>query len=311
MSPSRTMRAAQQLYENGYITYMRTDSVSVSDEAIATARSLIRSSFGDRYLPSRPRVYKSRVRGAQEAHEAIRPSGMSWKTPRQVTSAIGEGDASRLYQLIWGQAVASQMKDATGESVTVTLGGVSSAGQAVEFESQGRTITFPGFLRALGSMDKAGAAKGKGGPKALPVLSNGQEVTADGLTARDHRTRPPAWYTEASLIRTLERLGVGRPSTYASIMSTIQDRGYVWSQSRALIPTFTAFAVVTLLEQSFPKLVDYQFTAKMEDDLDRIAARQEQTKPWLERFYFGPDGLQAGSRRVSRKSTRGSLERSL
>ncbi|MDE0673679.1 MAG: type I DNA topoisomerase [bacterium] len=294
MSPSRTMRAAQQLYENGYITYMRTDSVSVSDEAIATARSLIRSSFGDRYLPSRPRVYKSRVRGAQEAHEAIRPSGMSWKTPRQVTSAIGEGDASRLYQLIWGQAVASQMKDATGESVTVTLGGVSSAGQAVEFESQGRTITFPGFLRALGSMDKAGAAKGKGGPKALPVLSNGQEVTADGLTARDHRTRPPAWYTEASLIRTLERLGVGRPSTYASIMSTIQDRGYVWSQSRALIPTFTAFAVVTLLEQSFPKLVDYQFTAKMEDDLDRIAARQEQTKPWLERFYFGPDGLQAG-----------------
>jgi len=294
MSPSRTMRAAQQLYENGYITYMRTDSVSVSDEAIATARSLIRSSFGDRYLPSRPRVYKSRVRGAQEAHEAIRPSGMSWKTPRQVTSAIGEGDASRLYQLIWSQAVASQMKDATGESVTVTLGGVSSAGQSVAFESQGRTITFPGFLRALGSTDRAGAGKGKGGVKALPVLSVGQEVTADGLTARDHRTRPPAWYTEASLIRTLERLGVGRPSTYASIMSTIQDRGYVWSQSRALIPTFTAFAVVTLLEQSFPKLVDYQFTAKMEDDLDRIASRQEQTRPWLERFYFGPDGLQAG-----------------
>ncbi len=294
MSPSRTMRAAQQLYENGYITYMRTDSVSVSDEAIATARSLISSSFGDRYLPSRPRVYKSRVRGAQEAHEAIRPSGMSWKTPRQVTSAIGEGDASRLYQLIWSQAVASQMKDATGESVTVTLGGVSSAGQAVEFESQGRTITFPGFLRALGSMDRAGAGKGKGGLKALPVLSVGQEVTAEDLTARDHRTRPPAWYTEASLIRTLERLGVGRPSTYASIMSTIQDRGYVWSQSRALIPTFTAFAVVTLLEQSFPKLVDYQFTAKMEDDLDRIASRQEQTRPWLERFYFGPDGLQAG-----------------
>ncbi|MDE0234446.1 MAG: type I DNA topoisomerase [bacterium] len=294
MSPSRTMRAAQQLYENGYITYMRTDSVSVSDEAIATARDLIQSVFGDQYLPSRPRVYKSRVRGAQEAHEAIRPSGMSWKTPQQVTSAIGEGDASRLYQLIWRQAVASQMKDATGESVTVTLGGVSSAGQAVEFESQGRTIAFPGFLKALGSANRAGGDQGKGGLKALPVLSVGQEMRADGLTARDHRTRPPAWYTEASLIRTLERLGVGRPSTYASIMSTIQDRGYVWSQSRALIPTFTAFAVVTLLEQSFPKLVDYQFTAKMEDDLDRIASRQEQTRPWLERFYFGPEGLRAG-----------------
>ena len=294
MSPSRTMRAAQQLYENGHITYMRTDSVSISAEAIATARKLIGATFGDQYLPARPRFYKSRVRGAQEAHEAIRPTGVTWKTPRQVTAAIGEGDASRLYQLIWRQAVASQMKDATGESVSVTLGGVSSAGEAVEFESQGRTISFPGFLRALGPRGDGDTDRGRNGSKALPVLSVGQDLKADGLAAKDHRTRPPGWYTEASLIRTLERLGVGRPSTYASIMSTIQDRGYVWSQRRALVPTFTAFAVVTLLEQSFPKLVDYQFTAKMESDLDRIASREEQTKPWLERFYFGEDGLRAG-----------------
>ena len=294
MSSSRTMRAAQQLYENGHITYMRTDSVSVSAEAITTARKLISTVFGDQYLPSQPRTYKSRVRGAQEAHEAIRPAGVKWKTPQQVTAAIGEGDASRLYQLIWRQAVASQMKDATGESVSVTLGGVTSAGEAVEFASQGRTITFPGFLRAFGPRGDGDTDRGKNGLKALPVLSAGQDLRADGLTAREHRTRPPGWYTEASLIRTLERLGVGRPSTYASIMSTIQDRGYVWSQRRALVPTFTAFAVVTLLEQSFPKLVDYQFTAKMESDLDRIASREEQTRPWLERFYFGEDGLRAG-----------------
>ena len=293
MSPSHAMRAAQQLYENGYITYMRTDSVSISAQAVATARELIRSRFGDRYLPTRPRVYKSKVRGAQEAHEAIRPAGTTWKTPQEVTAAIGEGAPSRLYHLIWRQAIASQMKDATGETVSVTLGGVSSSGEAVEFAAQGRTITFPGFLRAYGPTSDQEPDQGKNDQKTLPPLSTEQLLEAEDLTAKDHQTRPPPWYTEATLIRTLERLGVGRPSTYASIMSTIQDRGYVWNQSRALVPTFTAFAVITLLEQSFPKLVDYQFTAKMEDDLDRIADRQEQSRPWLERFYFGEEGLRA------------------
>ncbi len=293
MSPSRTMRAAQQLYENGHITYMRTDSVSISAEAVATARELIRKRFGDQYLPSQPRVYQSKVKGAQEAHEAIRPTGTTWKTPQQVTAAIGEGAPSRLYQLIWRQAVASQMKDATGETVSATLGGVSSSGEVAEFSARGRTITFPGFLKVHGATYDQDTKKGEITQKTLPPLSSQQPLETNSLTAKDHQTRPPAWYTEAALIRTLERLGVGRPSTYASIMSTIQDRGYVWTQNRALVPTFTAFAVITLLEQSFPKLVDYQFTAKMENDLDRIADRKEQTKPWLERFYFGEEGLQA------------------
>ncbi len=292
MGPSRAMRAAQQLYENGYITYMRTDSISITPAAVATARKLIRQRYGDAYLPDRPRAYRSKVKAAQEAHEAIRPAGEHWKSPQQVTAALGEGDASRIYQLIWRQTVSSQMKDAVGETVSVTLGATSSSGEAAEFQAQGRTITFPGFLRAQGSLGDRDA-QGKDEGKTLPPLSVGQELRTVELTPREHRTRPPGWYTEAALIRTLERLGVGRPSTYASIMSTIQDRGYVWSQKRALIPTFTAFAVVTLLEENFPKLVDYQFTAKMEDDLDRIAERKEHTKPWLERFYFGDDGLQS------------------
>lgn len=293
MQPARTMRAAQQLYENGFITYMRTDSFSISPAAAAAARELIGKNFGDAYLPAKPRAYRTKVKAAQEAHEAIRPAGTNWKTPQQVTAALGEGDASRLYQMIWRQALASQMKDAVGETVSVTLGGTSSAGVKVEFQTQGRTITFPGFLRAYGTASQGYGNRGEGKDKTLPSLSDGDALGTDELTAKDHRTRPPAWYTEASLIRTLEKLGVGRPSTYASIMTTIQDRGYVWSQGRALIPTFTAFAVVSLLEQSFPKLVDYQFTAKMEDDLDRIADRREQPKPWLERFYFGDEGLKS------------------
>ncbi|MCY4649154.1 MAG: type I DNA topoisomerase [bacterium] len=293
MPPARAMRAAQRLYENGHITYMRTDSVSISSDALATTRKVIRQTFGDAYLPSKPRFYQTKVKAAQEAHEAIRPAGTTWKTPQQVTAALGEGDPSRLYQMIWRQAVASQMKPAVGETVTATLEGTSSAGVGVEFQAQGRTITFAGFLRAFATGSSAGKGPGEAGQKALPPLSEGQRLSAAALTAKDHQTRPPAWYTEASLIRTLEKLGVGRPSTYASIMSTIQDRGYVWTQGRALIPSFTAFAVVSLLEQSFPKLVDYEFTAKMEGDLDRIADRQEQTKPWLQRFYFGEEGLKS------------------
>lgn len=293
MQSARAMRAAQRLYENGHITYMRTDSVAISPEAVATVRKVIRQSFGDAYLPQKPRSYRSKVKAAQEAHEAIRPAGSVWKTPQEVTAALGEGDPSRLYQMIWRHTVASQMKDAIGETVSATLGGTSSAGVNVEFHAQGRTITFAGFLRALGTPSDRGADGRKGKQKTLPPLAAGQALDTAELTAKDHRTRPPAWYTEASLISTLEKLGVGRPSTYASIMSTIQDRGYVWNQGRALIPSFTAFAVVSLLEESFPKLVDYQFTAKMEGDLDRIADRQEQTKPWLQRFYFGEEGLKS------------------
>ena len=291
MAPARAMRAAQQLYERGFITYMRTDSVSMSAEAVSTARQVIRDRFGDRYLPARPRSYRTKVKAAQEAHEAIRPAGAQWRTPQEVTSALGEGDPTRLYRLIWGRTVASQMSDAVGETVSVKVGGESSAGRQVEFQAQGRTITFRGFLRALGAASQSGGDQSEAGEKYLPPLVSHQQLGSSELAPKDHQTRPPAWYTEASLIRTLERLGVGRPSTYASIMSTIADRGYVWHQKRALIPTFTAFAVVTLLERSFPNLVDYQFTAKMEDDLDRIADRQEQTKPWLKRFYFGEDGL--------------------
>ena len=291
--PARTMRAAQRLYENGFITYMRTDSFSISPDAVAAARELVRRNFGEAYLPSAPRVYRTKVKAAQEAHEAIRPSGTNWKTPQQVTAALGEGDASRLYQMIWRQALASQMKNAVGETVSVTLRGTSSAGVDVDFHAQGRTITFPGFLRAYGTASDPLEDRREGKDKTLPPMSEGEALGTHRLTAKDHQTRPPAWYTEASLIRTLEKLGVGRPSTYASIMTTIQDRGYVWSQGRALIPTFTAFAVVSLLEQSFPKLVDYQFTAKMEGDLDLIADRREQPKPWLQRFYFGDEGLKS------------------
>ncbi len=293
MTPARTMRAAQQLYEKGFITYMRTDSVSITSEAINTARNVIRKRFGDRYLPAKPRFYQTKVKAAQEAHEAIRPAGASWQSPRQITAQLGEGDPSRLYRLIWGRTVASQMKDALGETVSVTVGGESASGQGVEFQAQGRTITFRGFLRALSYAWGPAGDRAESGEVILPTLSPQEALLAKTLRPKDHHTRPPAWYTEASLIRTLEKLGVGRPSTYASIMATIIDRGYVWSQKRALIPTFTAFAVVGLLEQSFPKLVDYQFTAKMEDDLDRIAERQERTRPWLERFYFGEDGLQS------------------
>ena len=289
MASARAMRAAQKLYESGYITYMRTDSVSISAEAVRTARTLIGKTFGDRYLPDRPRSYRAKVKAAQEAHEAIRPAGDTWKTPRQVTATLGEGDASRLYRLIWGRTVASQMKAAVGETVSATVGGESSSGQEVEFRAQGRTITFRGFLRALGT----GGDRSETGEIYLPPLIPHRPLRVSELTPKDHRTRPPAWYTEAALISTLEKLGVGRPSTYASIMSTIQDRGYVWNQRRALIPTFTAFAVVTFLENNFPNLVDYQFTARMEDDLDRIAARREKTRPWLERFYFGEDGLES------------------
>jgi DNA topoisomerase-1 len=290
-SSSRTMSVAQRLYENGYITYMRTDSTSLAGAAIASARSQISKLYGEEYLSPQPRVYASKVKGAQEAHEAIRPAGDdTFQTPEQVATAVGP-DEARLYDLIWKRTIASQMADAKGVSVTARLAADAGDGRRAVFGSSGRTITFPGFLRAYvqGSDDPETELDDK--EKILPPLAEGDVLAVQRLEPTGHETRPPARYTEASLVQRLEELGVGRPSTYASIMTTIQDRGYVWKKGTALVPTFTAFGVVALLEKHFPQLVDYSFTAAMEDDLDRIAAGEEESVPWLSSFYFGDDGL--------------------
>jgi DNA topoisomerase-1 len=288
---SRTMSVAQRLYEAGYITYMRTDSTALSEAAVAAARNQITQLYGPEYLPKQPRIYANKVKNAQEAHEAIRPSGDKFRTPEHVAREVGQ-DEARLYDLIWKRAVASQMNDAVGESVSVRLGAIAANKADAEFSASGRTITFPGFLRAY--------VEGSDDPEAdlddqetrLPTLTKGQDLAVHALEPNGHTTKPPPRYTEASLVRRLEELGVGRPSTYASILSTIEDRGYIWKKGQALIPTFTAFAVVSLLEGHFPDLVDYAFTARMEDDLDRIADGEEKTIPWLTRFYLGTEGLQ-------------------
>jgi DNA topoisomerase-1 len=288
-SSSQTMAAAQRLYENGYITYMRTDSTTLSDTALDAARSLIRERYGDAYLPEAPRRYQNKVRNAQEAHEAIRPAGDRFRTPDEVRSELGSAEL-RLYELIFQRTVASQMTDARGESVQVRLVATSSDDREAVFAASGRTIQFPGFLRVYvqGSDDPDEAADDS--ERILPELAAGDVVSVDALDEVGHETQPPARFTEASLVKRLEELGVGRPSTYASIISTILDRGYVWKKGTALIPSFTAFAVVTLLEDHFPDLVDYAFTARMEDDLDGIASGVEDMEPWLTRFYFGgPD----------------------
>jgi DNA topoisomerase-1 len=289
-SSSRTMSVAQRLYENGYITYMRTDSTALADTALASARSQITKLYGKEYLSPKPRVYASKVKGAQEAHEAIRPAGDTFQTPEQVATAVGP-DEARLYDLIWKRTIASQMADAVGVSVSARLGAESGDGRKTVFSTSGRTITFPGFLRAYvqGSDDPETELDDK--EKILPPLAEGDLLAVQRLEPTGHETRPPARYTEASLVQRLEEEGVGRPSTYASIMTTIQDRGYVWKKGTALVPTFTAFGVVALLERHFPQLVDYSFTAAMEDDLDRIAAGEEESVPWLTAFYFGDDGL--------------------
>jgi DNA topoisomerase-1 len=290
-SSSRTMSVAQRLYENGYITYMRTDSTSLADSAVASARSQITKLYGKEYLSPKPRAYVSKVKGAQEAHEAIRPAGdEAFQTPEQVATAVGP-DEARLYDLIWKRTIASQMADAVGVSVSARLAAETGDGRRAVFVTSGRTITFPGFLRAYvqGSDDPETELDDK--EKVLPPLAEGDTLAVQRLEPTGHETRPPARYTEASLVQRLEEEGVGRPSTYASIMTTIQDRGYVWKKGTALVPTFTAFGVVALLEKHFPQLVDYSFTASMEDDLDRIAAGEEQSVPWLTAFYFGDDGL--------------------
>ena len=288
---ARSMSVAQRLYEAGYITYMRTDSTALSEAAVAAARNQITQLYGPEYLPKQPRTYANKVKNAQEAHEAIRPSGDRFRTPEQVAREVGH-DEARLYDLIWKRTVASQMNDAIGESVSVRLGALASNGADAEFSSSGRTITFPGFLRAY--------VEGSDDPEAdlddqetrLPALTKGQALAVHALEPNSHTTKPPPRFTEASLVRRLEELGVGRPSTYASILSTIDERGYVWKKGQALIPTFTAFAVISLLEGHFPDLVDYAFTARMEDDLDRIADGEEKTVPWLTKFYLGTEGLQ-------------------
>ncbi|MFP5332928.1 MAG: type I DNA topoisomerase [Acidimicrobiia bacterium] len=287
---TRTMSVAQRLYENGYITYMRTDSVSLSESAISTARAEIRKQFGADYVTDSPRIYSSKAKNAQEAHEAIRPAGDTWKTPAQVDRELGS-DEARLYELIWKRTLASQMPDARGESLSIRFGATATDGREVEFSASGRVIHFPGFLRVYVESVDAGDTDDSESP--LPAVEEGDALDVIALEPAGHDTQPPRRYNEASLVQRLEELGVGRPSTYASIMSRIQDAGYVFKRGQTLIPTFTAFAVVTLLEQNFPNLVDYEFTARMEDDLDSIAAGQEDRVPWLSRFYLGDEGLKA------------------
>ena len=288
-SSSRTMSVAQRLYENGYITYMRTDSIALSETAINAARTQIEKLYGKEYLSPKPRVYTSKVKGAQEAHEAIRPSGETFPTPEQVSARVGQ-DEARLYDLIWKRTVASQMADAKGFTVSVRIAATAADGREALFGAGGRNITFPGFLKAY-VQGKDDSADLDDKETRLPELAPDDAIAVERLEPVGHETRPPARYTEAALVQKMEELGVGRPSTYASIMSTIQDRGYVWKKGSALVPTYTAFAVVTLLEKHFPKLIDYEFTAGMEDDLDRIASGEEESVPWLHRFYFGDDGL--------------------
>ncbi|HEX2370770.1 MAG TPA: type I DNA topoisomerase [Acidimicrobiia bacterium] len=288
-SAARTMSAAQRLYERGYITYMRTDSTALSESAVAAARSEIAQRFGTDFVPSKPRSYQGKVRNAQEAHEAIRPAGERFRHPDEVAGSVGSDDAS-LYQLIWRRTIASQMTDATGVSVAVRLGGIADR-QDVVFATSGRVLDHQGFLRVYveGSDDPEADLDDQ--ERRLPPLREGDRVEPVDIEAKGHETKPPARFTEASLVRRLEELGVGRPSTYASILTTIQDRGYAWKKGSALVPTWIAFAAVSLLEAHFPTLVDYEFTARMEDELDRIAAGDEESLPWLSHFYFGEQGL--------------------
>jgi DNA topoisomerase-1 len=298
-SSAQVMRVAQRLYENGHITYMRTDSTNLSDEAINAARTQARQLYGDAFVPAEPRRYRSKAKGAQEAHEAIRPAGDSFRTPGQLAPQLGR-DEFRLYELVWQRTVASQMADAVGQTVSVRLAGRSATDEAVEFTASGRTITFPGFLRAyVESRDENGAAGDEDhgsddAERRLPRLERGQRLDTRELEAKGHTTTPPARYTEPSLVARLEELGIGRPSTYASIMQTIQDRGYVWKKGAALVPSFTAFAVVNLMEQHFGQLVDYDFTASLENELDEIASGNLGRVDWLTEFYFGGEGRHAG-----------------
>jgi len=298
-SSRRAMQAAQRLYEAGHITYMRTDSTTLSEQALGAARDQARSLYGPDYVPDAPRRYEKKVKNAQEAHEAIRPAGDQFATPDTVARGVGPtSDEAKLYDLIWKRTVASQMADVRGQSMAVRVSATSSQNEEAEFSAAGKTITFPGYLRAY--------VEGADDPEAeledrevhLPEMAPGNSVglseqvgvegeAGAGLAAKSHATQPPPRFTEASLVKTLEELGVGRPSTYASIMSTIQNRGYCWKKGTALVPSFVAFSVVRLLEEHFSTLVDFGFTAAMENELDDIANGNEETVPWLHKFYFG------------------------
>ncbi|MGW5482546.1 type I DNA topoisomerase [Streptomyces sp. NPDC004008] len=279
-----TMQIAQKLYENGFITYMRTDSTTLSDTAVTAARAQVTQLYGANYLPEQPRTYAAKVKNAQEAHEAIRPSGDRFRTPAETGLT---GDQFKLYELIWKRTVASQMKDATGNSVTIRIDGTAADGRDAEFSASGKTITFHGFLKAYVEGADDPNAELDDRERRLPQVAEGDALSAEEITADGHSTKPPARYTEASLVKELEEREIGRPSTYASIIGTILDRGYVFKKGTALVPSFLSFAVVNLLEKHFGRLVDYDFTAKMEDDLDRIARGEAKAVPWLKRFYFG------------------------
>ena len=289
-SAQTTMRVAQKLYEAGYITYMRTDSTTLAESALQAARTQVRQLFGDEYVPEKPRQYGRAVANAQEAHEAIRPAGDVFRTPKELQSELNR-DELALYDLVWKRTLASQMEDARGQTVSLRIAANSSTGEDVEFGASGTVITFRGFLAAY--------EPGKDEPsdddeeRVLPHLAVGDAVALLSLEPDGHATQPPARYTEPTLVRALEERGIGRPSTYAAILSTIVDRGYVFKKGTALVPTFTAFSVVNLLERHFEQLVDFDFTKRMEDDLDRIAAGEQERVAWLTRFYFG-DGTDPG-----------------
>jgi len=286
---ARTMQVAQRLYESGLITYMRTDSITLSDAAVAAARAQVAQLYGADYLPEAPRRYTSKVKSAQEAHEAIRPAGETFRTPAETGLS---GDDFRLYELVWMRTVASQMRDAVGQTLTVRVGATASTGERVELGASGKTITFFGFLKAYVEGADDPEAELDDRERRLPPLSEGQALTATAVEAEGHATKPPARYTEATLVKELEDRDIGRPSTYASIIRTILDRGYVFKKGSALVPSWLAFAVVRLLEEHFGWLVDYEFTARMEDRLDEIAQGRAKRPAELARFWSGGEGLE-------------------
>lgn len=299
----RTMRIAQRLYENGHITYMRTDSTSLSKSGTDAARAQALELYGQAFVADSPRRYDRKVKNSQEAHEAIRPAGESFSTPGQLHGQL-DAEEYKLYELIWQRTVASQMTDAKGTSMKVTVAGEATSGEAVEFTATGRTITFPGFLRAYVETTRSsdGREVADNAESRLPQLTEGDALTVNELEADGHSTNPPARFTEASLVKKMEDLGIGRPSTYASIIKTIQDRGYVLPRGNALVPSWVAFAVVGLLEQNFDDLVDYGFTSSMEDELDDIASGEEDRTEWLTGFYFGnAEASDAKAESVARK----------
>ena len=282
-----TMRIAQRLYENGYITYMRTDSVTLSSSSISAARSSAQALYGKEFVPATPRVYEGKTKNAQEAHEAIRPAGETFRTPGELAPELSR-DEFALYDLIWKRTIASQMSDAKKQQMRVDFDVKTKSGSDAIFRANGSVITFAGFLAAYEDIVEEKAEVDES-DRRLPAMSVGEKIKVIEYSCEGHETKPPARYTEPTLVKKLEELGIGRPSTFASIMQTIQDRGYVAKRGRALVPTFLAFSVTGLLEQHFTKLIDYEFTASMEEDLDRIANGEEERVAWLTQFFYGSE----------------------